>query len=88
MLGFMQNLRNRKQYKQLEEIIQRIEMNVSNNYKDAAQENLKELEKLLQEMETARTGSEKQISYYRSRLSEFQGKMKNFTHKDQKPTWV
>lgn len=88
MFGFMQNLRNRKQYKQLEEIIQRIEMNVSNNYKDAAQENLKELEELLQEMETVGAGSEKQISYYRSRLSEFQGKMKNFTHKDQKPTWV
>ena len=88
MFGFVQNFGNRKQYKQLEEIIQHIEMNVSNNYKDAAQENLRELEKLLNEMEAAGKGSEKQLSYYKSRLSEFQGKMKNFTHKDQKPTWV
>ena len=47
MFGFMQKLEKSKYYKQLDEIIEHLEMNMSNNYKDAAQEDLKELESLL-----------------------------------------
>lgn len=85
MFGF---LKKNGANKQLDTIIQRIQMNVENNYKDAAQLNLKEFEKLLKELEEAGKLSEKQKSYYESRLSAFQDRMKNFTHKDQKPTWV
>lgn len=74
--------------KQLDAIIQRIEMNVSNNYKDAAQSGLKDLEAELKRLEDAGKIEEKSKVYYEERLSSFKEKMKNFTHKDQKPTWV
>lgn len=81
-------LEKKKINKQLDEIIQRIEMNVSNNYKDAAQLNLKELEVRLTELEEAGKLDERQMARYSAVLNSFKGRMKNFTHKDQKPTWV
>ncbi|MGN1147183.1 MAG: hypothetical protein ACI4TB_02090 [Lachnospiraceae bacterium] len=74
--------------KQLEELIQRIQMNVANNYKDAAQLNLREFEVLFAELESTGKMSEKQRAYYSEKLATFKEQMKNFTHKDQKPTWV
>lgn len=74
--------------KQLDGIIQKIEMNMSNNYKDAAQANLKELEETLQELTETGRLSDKQKAHYTEILLSFREKMKNFTHKDQKPTWV
>ena len=85
MFGF---LKKNGANKQLDAVIQRIQMNMENNYKDAAQLNLKEFEALLQELKDAGKLSEKQLSHYESKLSAFQDRMKNFTHKDQKPTWV
>lgn len=74
--------------KQLDIIIQRIEMNVSNNYKDAAQLNLKELESEMKKLEDAGRLNLKQKEYYGRKLADYKEHMKNFTHKDQKPTWV
>lgn len=85
MLDF---LRKAGKNKQLEELIQRIQMNVSNNYKDAAQLNLREFEALFTELESTGKMSEKQRAYYSEKLSAFKEQMKNFTHKDQKPTWI
>lgn len=70
--------------KQLDEIIGRIQMNRENNYKDAAQLNLKEFEKALKELEETGKLSEKQKFYYEEQLADLKEKMKNFTHKDQK----
>lgn len=80
--------KNRESAKKLDEVIGRLQMNVSNNYKDAAQLNLKEFETLLEELESAGMLKDKQISYYRGQLQSFKERMKNFTHKDQKPFWV
>ncbi|MBO5054995.1 MAG: hypothetical protein J6C64_01370 [Lachnospiraceae bacterium] len=85
MFDFMKGI---KKDKQLDEIIRRIEMNVSNNYKDAAQLNLKEFEAVFEELKTAGKINSKQMAYYSERLSSFKEQMQNFTHKDQKPTWV
>lgn len=74
--------------KQLDAIITRIEMNASNNYKDAAQAALREYEELLQTLLESNKLSEKQKVYYEEKLENFKQEMKNFTHKDQKPTWV
>jgi len=74
--------------RQLDEILNRIQMNFENNYKDAAQMSLKELETLYQELSQAGKLSEHQKSYYSDRLEELKGRMKNFTHKDQKATWT
>lgn len=85
MFGF---LKNNGKNKQLEEIIQRIQMNVENNYKDAAQLNLKELEETLEELKKAGKLKDAQLAYYEDRLQDLRARMKNFTHKDQKPYWV
>ena len=74
--------------KTLDIIMQRIEMNMENNYKDAAQLNLKELEEAYEELSTAGKLNEKQKAYYSEKISFFKSRMKNFTHKDQKPYWV
>ena len=85
MFDFMKGI---KKDKQLDEIIRRIEMNVSNNYKDAAQLNLKEFEAVFEELVTAGKLNDKQKAHYSDKISSFKSRMKNFTHKDQKPTWV
>ena len=87
MLEFMEKWKKSKYYKQLDEIIEHIEMNMSNNYKDAAQQDLKEFGELLKEMQEMGKISGGKLSYYENKLSMFQEKMKNFTHKDQKPFW-
>lgn len=85
MFDFIQGIGKNKQ---LESIIQRIEMNVSNNYKDAAQAGLQEFEEALHKLEMEGRIKEKQKQYYEDKLTAFKEQMKNFTHKDQKPTWV
>lgn len=77
-----------KKNKELDAVIQRIEMNVSNNYKDAAQEGLREFEAMLEKLGNEGKVKGKQKVYYEEKLSEFKYRMKKFTHKDQKPTWV
>ncbi len=74
--------------RQLDEILNRIQMNFENNYKDAAQMNLRELEAKYQELSLAGRLSEHQKSDYSDRLEELRERMKNFTHKDQKATWT
>lgn len=81
-------LKRRESVKRLDEITGRLRMNVSNNYKDAAQLNLKEFEKLLVELEEAGMLKDREKAYYRGQLQSFKEQMKNFTHKDQKPFWV
>lgn len=71
----------------LEKIAQELEMNMSNNYKDAAQENFREFEQTLNELEAAGKLSGAQVSSYRQKLSAYREKLKNYTHKDQKVTW-
>lgn len=72
----------------LEKIAKELEMNMSNNYKDAAQENFKEFEQTLNNLETAGEISEAQAASYKRRLSAYKQKLKNYTHKDQKVTWM
>ena len=74
--------------KQLDAVIRKIEMNAANNYKDAAQEGLRELEEELHKLMAEGKISGKQRAYYEERLAAFQEQMKKFMHKDQKPTWV
>lgn len=72
----------------LEKIVQELEMNMSNNYKDAAQENFREFEQALNELEAAGGIREAQASAYKQKLSAYKQKLKNYTHKDQKVTWM
>lgn len=69
---------------QLDAILQRIESNMSNNYKDAAQEALRDFEEKLSLAQL----TEKKRALYESRLDTYKIRMKGFTHKDQKPYWT
>ena len=73
--------------KQLDVKISRIQNNFENNYKDAAQLNLKEFEAMLTEAKSTGKLKEKRIVFYEKKLQEYQNCMQKFTHKDQKCTW-
>ena len=68
--------------------MQKIQNNMENNYKDAAQINLKEFEELFQQMKQSGALKEEQIACYELELADLHQKMKNFTHQDQKPYWT
>lgn len=72
----------------LEDIIVRLNMNMSNNYKDAAQSNLKEFQELYMKLCESGKLNEKQKVRYEGLLKEYKEKMKDYSHKDQKPYWV
>ena len=75
-------------HNKLEPIIRRLRMNMENNYKDAAQLNLQELEELFVQLRDNGALNRKQIQNYESQIDSFRDRLRGFTHKDQKPTWV
>ena len=84
MFEFIKNIGKNKQ---LEAAVARLQMNMSNNYKDAAQENYKALIDLYVELRDKGTLTDKQKDYYKNLIEEYSVKMQNYTHKDQKPYW-
>lgn len=74
--------------KDMDEVIKRLEMNMSNNYKDAAQSNLKEFEELFRKYCEDGVLKDKVKAAYGQKLTEYQTKMQGYTHKDQKPFWT
>ena len=85
MFGFLKKV---GKVNSIEIIAQELEMNMSNNYKDAAQENFREFEQTLGSMEAEGKISEAQAESYKRKLSAYKEKLKNYTHKDQKVTWM
>ena len=81
-------IKNIGKNKQLETAIAKLEMNMSNNYKDAAQADYKALLDLYIELRDGSKLSDKQKDYYKGLIEEYSIKMENYTHKDQKPYWV
>lgn len=82
-----QFIKNMGKNKLLEEAIAKLQMNMSNNYKDVAQEDYKVLMKLYGELLDKGGLSDKQNGYYKEIIEEYSIKMKDYTHKDQKPYW-
>ena len=76
-----------KAEKQLDSIIQRLAMNLSNNYKDNAQENLRELESMIEELKEAGGLKASSLARYESICGIYKEKLKGYSHKDQKPYW-
>ena len=77
-----------KKNSELEHLIERMENNMANNYKDAAQEYLVEYEAKFKELSGNGGLNEKQKAHYESLLDSYKSRMKGFTHKDQKPYWT
>ena len=76
-----------KAEKELDSIISRLEMNMSNNYKDAAISDFNELEAKYNELISLGSLREKAISKYASILDGYKEKLNGYSHKDQKPYW-
>lgn len=74
--------------KELENIIFRLEANLSNNYKDNARDNLVEFDKAYNQLKDEGKLKPKHIEYYGNVLKGYKEKMKGYTHKDQKPYWT
>lgn len=74
--------------KALNEKLLRTDMNMSNNYKDNAQMDYKEFCELLDSLEESGKVKGKQKEYYEKKRAEYAEKLKDFTHKDQKPYWT
>lgn len=77
-----------KYEKELLGIISRLEMNMSNNYKDAAQSNLKELEETFRKFCEQGKIKDKTRENFEKKIEEYRQKMVGYTHKDQKPFWT
>ena len=77
-----------KSAKQLDTIITKINVNMSNNYKDNAQANLRDLEAALKQFEDEGGLKEKEKLFYKQQLDSYKEKLKGYTHKDQKPYWT
>ncbi|MCR5728110.1 MAG: hypothetical protein K6G24_11670 [Lachnospiraceae bacterium] len=86
-MGFADIFKN-KYEKKLDEIIEEMQMNMSNNYKDNAQKNLEEFESALQRYSEQGRIKEKSREKYENMLTSFKEKLKGYTHKDQKPYWT
>jgi hypothetical protein len=76
-----------KYERELDMIMTRLDMNMSNNYKDNAQDNLKELEATLNAFKSSGRLKPAVITEYEHILEGYREKMKGFRHKDQKPYW-
>lgn len=84
MFQFIKNIGKNKE---LEAAVARLQMNMSNNYKDAAQADYKALMELYEKLSGKGGLTDKQKSYYKEVIEEYCVKMKDYTHKDQKPYW-
>ena len=76
-----------KEEKELDSIMQRLQMDLSNNYKDNAQDDLKEFEAAMNGMRTSGKIKDKVLAKYEAALGEYKEQMKDYSHKDQKPYW-
>ncbi|MCQ2494403.1 MAG: hypothetical protein MJ104_07360 [Lachnospiraceae bacterium] len=74
--------------RQMDAVMMKIDMNMSNNYKDNAQMDLKDFEELFEEVKAKGKLSPKKLAKYEERLGDYQARLKGYTHKDQKPYWT
>ena len=76
-----------KYERELDMIMTRLYMNMSNNYKDNAQMNLKELEEAFARMKEAGQIKGSSLEKYDKIINGYIEKLKGYSHKDQKPYW-
>lgn len=77
-----------KEEKDLDAIIQRIEMNMQNNYKDNAQSAFAEFSKVFIAIKESGKMKGKALLKYEKLLEEYTDRLQGYSHKDQKPYWT
>ena len=73
--------KNKLKHDELETLVQKIEINMGNNYKDASKEAFRKFEKRYQELLSSKKLSAKQESYYEQLIEDYRKELKNFSHK-------
>ncbi len=76
-----------KAQKELDGIIERLQMNMANKYKDNAQSDLKELESAIDLAKDSGSLKPTVLERYETILGTFKERLKGYSHKDQKPYW-
>ena len=76
-----------KYERELDMIMTRLDMNMSNNYKDNAQSDLKELDEALEELKNTGKLKPAILDKYESLAEDYRQRLKGYSHKDQKPYW-
>lgn len=77
-----------KYERELDMLIGRIAMDMSNNYKDNAQADLRDFEARFEEIKAAGGLKEKAVAHYQEVLGTYRARLVGYTHKDQKPYWT
>lgn len=73
---------------QLVRLVREIDSNMENNYKDAAQLAFRELTEQFRKLQKEGALNERQEARYSAIISEYNERLKGYTHKDQKPYWT
>lgn len=76
-----------KYEKHLDELIGNLKLNMSNNYKDAAQEDFLQYEAAFEKYKAEGRLKGKALEFYSTQLGNYRVRLSGFTHKDQKPYW-
>ncbi len=76
-----------KAQKELDAILERLQMNMANNYKDNAQSDLKELEEAIELAKESGSLKPAVLEKYETLLGTLKERLKGYSHKDQKPYW-
>lgn len=72
----------------LEAALNRVRVNMANNYKDAAQADFKAFTALFAELKENGKLSERQLSVYEPIKEDLTEKLNKYTHADQKTAWT
>lgn len=72
----------------LENLLEHVQMDMSNNYKDSAHETMDEFEKTLAEYIEAGILKDKEVEEIEEKAEEFRIKLVGYSHKEQKPYWT
>ena len=73
---------------EMDNLIASLQMNMANNYKDAAQEDYKKLRKMYEEKTEDGIFSARLQAKYDAMMADFGIQLRSYTHADQKPYWT
>lgn len=74
--------------KQLELLLNELQINMANNYKDNAVSGFRKLSEEFRKMKEEKRLSEKAADRYEKIITEYQAKLVGYGHNDQKPYWT
>ena len=78
----------KKRDEETDNLIASLQMNMANNYKDAAQQDYRKLVEVFEQKKASGAYSEKILPEYEKRMKGFSEKLEGYSHGDQKPYWT